>query len=329
MEKQLNVIENAAAQVGSEIDRSNISWTGATWNPWQRCVKVSAGCKFCYMYRDKKRYGQDPTKVVRSAPATFNKPLKWQREVEAGKRSGRDCLVFTCSWSDWFIEQADAWRPEAWEIIRQCAGLTFQILTKRPERIAENLPPFWDEISSRCWMGTSAENQKAFNLRHTQLADVWPIGPSAPLRFLSIEPLLSPIDFGDEPLAVDWTIIGGESGGKDECRACEVSWIRSIVRQCAAANVPCFVKQLGSRPTLDYYHDDYSYRDWGSAGPHTVWAADGTGKGHFKWESGLIDGQPRAGSFFERHMSSAHGTDMAEWPDDLRVQQFPRAFGRI
>jgi protein gp37 len=83
-------------------EKSAIEWTQNTWNPWQGCHKVSPGCKFCYMYRDKERYGQDPKIVVRSKPPTFNAPLKWKEPA----------LVFTCSWSDWFVEEADDWRTK-------------------------------------------------------------------------------------------------------------------------------------------------------------------------------------------------------------------------
>lgn len=131
---------------------SAIEWTTHSWNPWQGCRKVSAGCKFCYMYRDKKRYGQDPETVVRSKNPTFNKPIKTTKHIDLTHVSlNQDGsmglggyeettwawpdggMVFTCSWSDWFIEEADEWRDEAWDIIRQRPGLTFQILTKRPE----------------------------------------------------------------------------------------------------------------------------------------------------------------------------------------------------
>src|SRR3990167_11527130 len=106
-------------------DKTHINWTEATWNPWHGCIKVSPGCKNCYMYREKNRYGQDPAVVVRSKPATFNAPLKWKEPAR----------VFTCSWSDFFIKQADPWRDEAWDIIYQTPHLTYLILTKRPERI--------------------------------------------------------------------------------------------------------------------------------------------------------------------------------------------------
>jgi len=79
---------------------SKIEWTQHTWNPWQGCHKVSSGCKNCYMFREKIRYGQEPNVVIRSKDVTFNAPRKWRDRA----------FVFTCSWSDFFIEEADAWR---------------------------------------------------------------------------------------------------------------------------------------------------------------------------------------------------------------------------
>ena len=85
-------------------ETTGIAWCDATWNPWQGCHKVSEGCKNCYMFRDKKRYGQDPNTVVRSADATFCKPLTWAKNREKYASINR---VFTCSWSDFFIPEAD------------------------------------------------------------------------------------------------------------------------------------------------------------------------------------------------------------------------------
>ena len=224
-------------------DNSKIQWTTHTWNPWQGCKKVSPGCKFCYMYRDKKRFQQDPTVVMRSQPSTFTKPFSWH---EPG-------LVFTCSWSDWFIEQADEWRSEAWDIIRKTPHLTYQILTKRPERIASNLPPDWGNGYPNVWIGVSCENQKTFNERVPILADI-----PARVRFLSIEPLLEHIRFSGlltvgKPKkllsSIDWVIVGGESGndaGEFRFRPCSVEWMESIVNACLVLNIPAFVKQMGT-----------------------------------------------------------------------------------
>src|SRR5205823_2586642 len=83
--------------------------THYTWNPWRGCTKVSPGCKNCYMFRDQRRYGLDPTRVVRTK--TWREPARWQKKAGT---AGRVELVFTCSWSDWFHEDADPWRREAW-----------------------------------------------------------------------------------------------------------------------------------------------------------------------------------------------------------------------
>ena len=120
---------------------SKIEWTQATWNPWHGCIKVSAGCKFCYMYRDKERFQQNPMNVTRSK-SRFNDPLKWEDPK----------LVFTCSWSDFFIPQADQWRSAAWDVIRKTPQHTYQILTKRPERIREHLPGWFDALEN-VWIG--------------------------------------------------------------------------------------------------------------------------------------------------------------------------------
>jgi protein gp37 len=202
---------------------SAIEWTEATWNPWHGCLKVSPGCAHCYMYRDKRRYGQDPSKVLRSK-SSFEAPTKWKESK----------VIFTCSWSDFFIEQADEWRDEAWEIIRSTPQHTYQILTKRPERITGHLPNGWP--FSNVWLGVSVENPR-FYKRIEVLADI-----PAEVRFLSLEPLLAPMP--SLPLAgISWVVVGGESG--PNCRPMQVEWVRQIRSQCTKAKVAFFFKQWG------------------------------------------------------------------------------------
>lgn len=244
--------------------QSNIEWTEATWNPWHGCHKVSQGCKNCYMFRDKARYGQDPNVVVRSK-TKFYDPLKWKEPRR----------IFTCSWSDFFIEEADAWRDEAFAIMALTPQHTYQVLTKRPDRMYEylrdpyfkarvaikmgeiairnrNLMEIGEKVSGdmiaakwtlpNVWLGVSAEGRDTYIHRVPYLA----MTPGA-MKFLSFEPLLG--DIGDLMLdgifegVYQWAIVGGESG--PEARPMHGQWAISIQEQCAAAGVPFFFKQWG------------------------------------------------------------------------------------
>lgn len=214
---------------------TGIEWTDSTQNFWTGCLKVSEGCKFCYMYRDKVRYGQDPREVKRTAPATFNAPLHWPKTP---------ARVFTCSWSDFFIEEADAWRDDAWDIIRRTPHLTYQILTKRPENIASRLPHDWGKDGwPNVWLGVSGEDQKRLDERMPIL-----LATPASLRFLSYEPALGPIDLRQyiKQGLLGWVITGGESGNAGKYRPMEIEWMRSAQAQCSAYDVPVFNKQLGT-----------------------------------------------------------------------------------
>lgn len=230
-------------------DITNIAWTEKTWNPWQGCKKVSPGCANCYMFRDKKRYGQDPETVVRSKDATFYRPIHWKEPAK----------VFVCSWSDFFIEDADFDREEAWSIIRNAPHLTFQILTKRPENIKGRLPKDWP--LKNVWLGVTAENQDQAEKRIPVLLSI----PAA-VHFVSIEPMIGGVDLeslvigegryfdalscdvdpeGDYPYngrVLGWVIVGGESG--PNARPMHEGWVRILKMQCEFANVPFFMKQM-------------------------------------------------------------------------------------
>lgn len=217
-------------------ERTGIEWTDATWNPGQACTKVDGDCKFCYMYREKTRYGQDPTKVVRSAKATFDGILN-PKKYPPGE------LVFTASWSDWWHEGWDPFRAEAFDRINRRRDLTFQVLTKRPERIAGTLPETWGTDGwPNVWLGTSVGNPKGAD-RARALADV-----PAVVRFLSIEPLWAPgvadaIRDVVESGRIDWIILGGESG--PSARPMHPAWAREVRDLAIVAKVPLLFKQWG------------------------------------------------------------------------------------
>lgn len=212
---------------------SAIEWTDHTWNPWRGCWKVSPGCRACYMYREQERYGRDPRAIVRAADRTFNKPLHWNKPAK----------VFTCSWSDWFLKDADEWRGDAWAIVRQTPHLTYQILTKRPENIAERLPADWGDGYENVWLGVSVESQE-YEWRLRRLAAI-----PARVRFVSYEPALGPLRL--EPWHFEyfqWLISGGESGYKEgiyQARPADLDWFRDIRDQCARRGMAYFHKQHG------------------------------------------------------------------------------------
>jgi len=230
---------------------SKIEWTDHSWNPWYGCHKISQGCKHCYMFREQARYGRDPNLVQRSR-TTFKAPLNWAKKA---RRSGERMKIFTCSWSDFFIEEADPWRGEVWDIIRATPELVYLILTKRPERISECLPADWGAGWPHVWLGVSVEDQASADLRIPYLMRI----PTYH-RFISAEPLIGPLDWSisaarvtsndnfnflnaRQTYMIDWVIAGGESGPLD--RPCHPAWVRMLRDQCAAARVPFFFKQWG------------------------------------------------------------------------------------
>lgn len=278
---------------------TGISWTDHTWNPWRGCTRVSAGCEHCYALAEQARFQLQPEILTRTK--TWGTVLRWNAEAKA---AGRRALVFTCSWSDFFHEQADAWREEAWELIWRCDWLVFQILTKRIDRLGLDhrlLPATWGYGWDNVWMGATAENQAMAEARIPILRDV-----PAVVRFVSCEPLLEEIPLretlaprtGNPVLGrIDQVIFGGESGPR--ARPCRVNWIRRGLRDCRAVGAAVWVKQLGSRPEAS------------TAVAET-----------FQWPAGTRWGEtgPR--------LCRAKGEDPNEWPADLRVQEYPVALGR-
>ena len=220
-------------------DGTGIRWTDETWNPWYGCVKISPGCKNCYMYRDREqRYGvDDPSVVTCALELTFNEPIKWKEPRK----------VFTCSWSDFFIAEADDWRDEAWDIIRQTPHLTYQILTKRPEDISSRLPSNWGSGWENVWLGVSVENTEYLH-RVEVLKDI-----PAVIKFVSYEPALGYVDFTPYASAIDWLISGGESGNKKGYipRPAELDWFRQVRDDCIRSGIAYFHKQHGGISKID------------------------------------------------------------------------------
>ncbi len=206
--------------------KTTIEWTDRTWNPSTGCNKVSPGCKYCYAEVVAHRFPNH-------FPNGFRFTLQPER-LHAPKTWRKPSMVFVNSMSDLFHEQMPLkYLKEIFEVMAECPRHTFQVLTKRHERMVELAPelPWPDNV----WIGVSVENQKYVH-RVDYLRKV-----PAKTRFLSCEPLLGPLALDLE--GISWVITGGESGPKH--RPIEVEWVRSIRDQCLAAGVAYFHKQWG------------------------------------------------------------------------------------
>lgn len=268
-------------------ENSNIEWTHHTFNPWIGCQKVGPGCDHCYaetwdtrgLQQRETRWGPHATRT-RTSAANWRQPLKWDREAAA---VGERRRVFCASLADVFDNHASIqpeWRDDLWRLIEATPNLDWMLLTKRPGNIGNMLPvPFdFDRLYPNVWLGCTVVNQAEADRDVSKLLAV----PAA-VHFLSMEPLLGPVDLGharglpvywegskaDGPLPVtswgrligqidrrgwvkhsgnmqrwlDLVIVGGESG--PDARPMHPEWARSLRDQCQAAGVAFHFKQWG------------------------------------------------------------------------------------
>lgn len=223
-------------------DRSRIEWTDATWNPVTGCTKVSPGCKHCYAQTFAERFRGVPGHPfeqgfdLRLWPERVSLPLTWREPRK----------IFVNSMSDLFHKRVpDEFIAQVFQTMRQATWHQFQVLTKRPERLASFLKQNPDmlgrsrHIVDHIWLGASVETEQ-----YIERARIVASLPS-PVRFLSCEPLLGPLDLSGVlgPCAVNWIIVGGESG--PGARPLDREWVLAIRDQCLAAGVPFFFKQWG------------------------------------------------------------------------------------
>jgi protein gp37 len=213
--------------------QSHIEWTEMTWNPTVGCTKISPGCKYCYaetMARRLKAMG------MRGYENGFRLTLIPERLDEPLRRK-KPTVYFVNSMSDLFHEKVPFdYVRQVFDVMKRAPQHTFQVLTKRAERMAEFCRGV--TVPWNVWLGVSVENRKHGLPRIPVLRDL-----DAQVRFLSIEPLLE--DLGRIDLTgVHWVIVGGESGSK--ARPMRPEWVASIKQQCDAAGVAFFFKQWGA-----------------------------------------------------------------------------------
>lgn len=246
-------------------ENSAISWTDHTMNFWLGCMKVSEGCRNCYAetLMDKRyhrvEWGQmktdetAPSVGTRSLTSVANrrKPFTWQRKAaEFYAVHGRRQLVFCSSLSDVFDNQVPReWRAELCGTIDATPDLDWLLLTKRPENILKFIPDHWKKgLPSNVWMGTTCEDQAAYDRR-------WPILREVPasVRFISYEPAIGPLrlpyipgrdSYHDYSAQPSWIICGGESG--KGFRAMQEQWAEDIMADCECRRIPFFMKQVSA-----------------------------------------------------------------------------------
>lgn len=344
-------------------EKTNIEWCTSTGSPWIGCTKVSPGCKNCYAADlDAQRFSRTiggGTKEHpishwgKGAPRLRTKGF-WKDAVRWNKQAGemlyplklRERPRIFPSLCDWLDDEVPIeWLHDFLKLIYDTPNLDWLLLTKRPEnfiaRIGEAYiyevrhglnkdEPFrlwltaWESTDAiypiNVWIGTSVEDQQRAEERIPALLKI-----PAKVRFLSVEPLLGPVRIISPAEALPWelaatgmawsysnchyeriatpmlhwVIVGGESG--PGARPCNVAWIESIVQQCRVAEVPCFVKQLGQ---VVIRSPDDRHLEFQDAVKRKV-----------------FDGANGIARFIPKHPK---GGDPAEWPEHLRVRQFPK-----
>jgi protein gp37 len=229
--------------MGGMGKETGISWTEHTFNPWWGCTKVSPGCDNCYAETLDKRWGEPhwgkgvPRRVM--SDAYWREPLKWNAMAEG---RGVQETVFCASMADVMDDEApEGQRERLWRLIEQTPYLIWQLLTKRPQRYAKNVPKLY--CPQNIWLGTSAEDQANYDLR-------WPhLFQAALVRnlvtFISYEPALGPLTMCRYASFPRWLICGGESGpGR---RPMQEEWARNIKAECKEAGTKFWMKQMSAR----------------------------------------------------------------------------------
>lgn len=290
---------------------TKIQWTHHTFNPWIGCTKVSPACDHCYAETGSARLAAQHGLKLWDGDQYFTGDEYWKgprRWNQAALAAGERRRVFCASFADVF-EDLDPGstlysrarssarklvRAKLFETIEATPRLDWLLLTKRPANMHTLTPRHWRaEWPANVWAGTTAEDQERATERVPLLVRV-----PARVRFVSYEPALGPVDWYEVSFGIDWIIVGGESG--PHARPFHLQWARDTIEHCRRHDIAPFVKQLGALPV------------------------------ERKWPGELgKNGNPERGLTAHRRivrvpLQSKKGDDMAEWPADLRVREFPR-----
>lgn len=206
------------------------------WNLVHGCHRKSEGCLHCYVFARDEENGID-TNVVHKT-TSWNLPMKKNRKGEW--KIAAHSIVMTCFSSDFFLEEIDPWRNEAWNMMRLRKDLSFYIVTKRPERIAGCLPDYWIELQERVFICCTMESQQRVDER-------LPTFQALPIihKEIIVEPMLEQVDFRRNLNGIEKITVGGESGMN--ARPCQYEWVLDVRRQCVEAGIHFHFMQTGAQ----------------------------------------------------------------------------------
>ena len=213
------------------------------WNPWHGCRKCSEGCQNCYMYYLDAQHGKDGSEIYRTK-ASFKYPLSKYRDGTYKVKSGE--MLRVCMTSDFFLEEADPWREEAWSIIKQRPDVKFFLLTKRPERVADHLPWDWGDGWENVMMNVTCENQKRADERIPILLEL-------PFKHKGImcAPYIGPVSIKKylPSQQIEQVLCDGEN--YNDARPCYYEWVKSLRDECVEYNVTFVFCGTGRRFVKD------------------------------------------------------------------------------
>ncbi len=213
------------------------------WNPWHGCRRCSEGCQNCYMYYLDDLHGRDGADIRRNSNA-FRYPLAKDRAGNPRIQSGE--LIRVCMTSDFFLAEADAWRQEAWQIMRKRPDVIFFLLTKRPERVKDCLPDNWGDGWENIFFNVTAENQKRADERIPILLEL-------PFRHKGVmcAPLIGPVSLSEylDSGQIEQVLCDGESYGG--LRPCHYEWVKSLHDECADRDITFVFCSTGRRFVKD------------------------------------------------------------------------------
>lgn len=286
-------------------EATGIAWSRSTFNAWIGCTEVGPGCDDCYAKAldARHRWGGAThwgpgVPRMRTAPATWNQPLRWNALAKAEQDTHRLTPrsdwkgvigfwpVFCASLADVFDNEVDQqWREDLWELIGATPYLTWQIVTKRIGNVMKMIPAHWrGGLPRNIWIIATTVDQAEFDRDWPKLREI-----PAKVRGLSVEPMLGPLVLPDEVRGLlHWAIFGGESRNLKRARECRLEWILEGVARCRDLDVHPFVKQGGNTLTVATT----------VAGGQVV--------------------------HFQANWGSGKRANPTEWPAAMRVQEFPR-----